>query len=79
MKTLRRPLKLLVPLEVNQKRLSSTFQNPPTQLSSQQQPQLPSQPQPQPPLQQSDQSQPQSRPRRRAAVLGETIRRQVMH
>ena len=79
MKTLRRPLKLLVPLEVNQKRLSSTFQNPPTQLYSQQQPQLPSQPQPQPPLQQSDQSQPQSRPRRRAAVLGETIRRQVMH
>ena len=73
MKTLRRPLKLLIPLEVKPNHLTDSFQNPPTQLPLQPAAQSPSQQRTQLPMQAN------SRPRRRAAVLGETVRRQIMH
>ena len=75
MKTLCRPLKLLVTLEVNPETLSNIVQNPPPQSHSQQHQQQQQQSQ----SQQSVQSHLVSRPRRRAVVLGEMLRRTVMH
>ena len=67
MKTLHRPLKLLIPLEVKPNHLTDYFQNPPRQLPLQPAAQSPSQQRRQLPMQAN------SRPRRRAAVLGETV------
>eukprot|EP00795_Rhopilema_esculentum_P012751 gene12751-3479_t len=67
-KTLCRPLKLLIPLEVKPNHLTNSLQNPPTQLPLQPAAQSPSQQRTQLPMQAN------TRPRRRAAVLGETIK-----
>eukprot|EP00795_Rhopilema_esculentum_P004041 gene4041-20216_t len=56
-----------------EKVIVKSFQNPPTQLPLQPAAQSPSQQRTQLPMQAN------TRPRRRAAVLGETVRRQIMH